>query len=141
MRNAQVFVAACVMLLGAVSFSQHEDKHPIDKAYDACMEKAMSTAEMRDCADEAYKKWDKEMNRAYKRLMEQLDDKGKAELKASQLKWIEYRDLETKLMDRVYSRLQGTMYIPMRAYSSVRLVKDRALTLGSYLDLLDEKGD
>jgi hypothetical protein len=38
----------------------------------------------------------------------------------------------------IYARLEGTMYIPMRADSRMQLVKNRALELKSHLDLLKE---
>lgn len=143
MRLSQSKVLAlvtCGILLGGSVFSQQEKKHPIDKAYEACMEKNSSTAGMRECAEQAEKAWDKEMNRVYEKLRARLDEKGKSALKAAQLKWIAYRDEEYKQLDSLYSGLQGTMYIPMHAYARTHIVRERTLQLTGYLELLDEAG-
>jgi len=40
------------------------------------------------------------------------------------------------LIDAVYELTQGTMFAPMQAYSHLRLVRERSLTLKSYFTLL-----
>jgi hypothetical protein len=44
-------------------------------------------------------------------------------------------DLEFKLVERVYEKLEGTMYIPMHVDHRMQIVKKRALELQDYLDL------
>jgi uncharacterized protein YecT (DUF1311 family) len=102
------------------------------------MEKNQTTAGMVDCIGKAYTEWDSELNSVYNELMKQLDTAGKASLKAAQVQWLKFRDSEFKLIDAVYSSLQGTMYIPMHADSRMQIVKNRALELKSYLDILKD---
>ncbi len=123
-----------------VAFSQEaEEKHPIDIALDKCMDKNPSTHGMIGCLDEAYKKWDAELNKNYKALSLKMDTKQKAALLAAQRKWIEYRDLEFKVQTSVYETMQGTMFQPMAVNDRMEVVKKRALDLKSYLDLFEMK--
>jgi uncharacterized protein YecT (DUF1311 family) len=117
-----------------------EEKHPIDREYDECMEKHSSTAGMVECTDKAYKKWDAELNRAYGELLKKLPAKKAAILKQSQRDWLIYRDANFRLIDAIYDELQGTMYIPMRLYAKLRIVRERALLLSGYVELMGEAG-
>ncbi|MEZ4903577.1 MAG: lysozyme inhibitor LprI family protein [Spirosomataceae bacterium] len=113
--------------------------HPIDVALDKCMDKNPSTQGMVGCLEDAYKKWDAELNKNYKALSLKLDTKQKTALLAAQRKWIEYRDLEFKALGSVYETMEGTMYQPMIVNDRLEVVKKRALDLKSYLDLLEMK--
>ncbi len=123
---------------GFDSPAQEPSQHPIDKALDACTEKNGSTAGMVQCTDAAYAAWDKELNKNYGLLMQNLKPQQKEALRAAQLEWIKQRDLEFKFIDTVYGALQGTMYIPMRIAARMDVVKHRALELHEYLDLVKE---
>ena len=121
-----------------VTFCQEtEEKHPIDLALDKCMDKNPSTHGMIGCLDEAYKKWDAELNKNYKALTLKMDAKQKAALLAAQRKWIEYRDLEFKFQSALYATMEGTMYQPMAVNDRMEVVKKRALDLKSYLTLFE----
>ncbi|NJL59517.1 MAG: DUF1311 domain-containing protein [Desulfobacteraceae bacterium] len=100
------------------------------------MEKDSSTAGMSECMNQAYQLWDAELNKVYNQLKALLKPDVQAALRASQLEWIKFRDSEFALSDKIYSELQGTMYIPMRAGDRVEIVRKRTLELGSYIDLL-----
>lgn len=122
------------------AFSQETpEKHAIDIALDKCMDKNPSTQGTVGCLDEAYKKWDAELNKNYKALTLKMDAKQKAALLAAQRKWIEYRDLEFKAQLSVYETMEGTMFQPMIVNDRMEVVKKRALDLKSYLDLLEMK--
>lgn len=113
-------------------------EHPIEQALQDCLEKDSSTHGMIGCFDKASESWDKELNRVYKKLMELLDEKEQAQLKASEKKWVEYRDAELKVLGSVYDKMEGTMYQPMRVAAAMKLTEDRAMQLKGYLDLLEE---
>ncbi|WP_028669099.1 lysozyme inhibitor LprI family protein [Runella zeae] len=124
--------------MATASFSQQTpESHPIDVSLDNCMDKNPSTQGMIGCLDEAYKKWDAELNKNYKALNLQLNATQKAALLASQRKWIEYRDLEFKTQAAIYQAMEGTMYLPMAVNDRLEIVKKRALTLKSYLELFN----
>lgn len=133
------FLVVCFLFaLPVVSMAQDEtEKHPIDIALDKFMDKNPSTQGMVGCLDEAYKKWDAELNKNYKALNLKLNAKQKAALLTSQRKWIEYRDLEFKFQSELYSTMEGTMYQPMAVDSRLEIVKKRALDLKSYLNLFE----
>ncbi|MDF7820144.1 DUF1311 domain-containing protein [Runella sp. MFBS21] len=136
----KIFFSTLVFSLSmaAVSFSQQTpESHPIDVSLDNCMDKNPSTQDMIGCLDEAYKKWDAELNKNYKALNLQLNATQKAALLASQRKWIEYRDLEFKTQGTIYQSMEGTMYLPMAVNERLEIVKKRALTLKSYLELFN----
>ncbi|MDX6385307.1 MAG: hypothetical protein QOK48_2880 [Blastocatellia bacterium] len=125
------------LLLATASFAQ-ETQHPIDKALEACIDKNGSTAGMVECTDKAYLAWDKELNKNYSELMRTMKPVAKESLRLAQLEWIKFRDLNFKLIDSVYDRMEGTMYIPMRVDARMEIVKRRALELKGYLDLIQE---
>lgn len=127
-----------LLLVPTIVSAQETRKHPIDEALDICTEKDPATAGMVRCTDVAYKKWDQELNKNYQTLMSQLKPAGKQLLKSTQLSWIAYRDNEFKLIDSIYDKIQGTMYIPMRIDEKMQIVKQRALALASHIDMLGE---
>ena len=108
---------------------EERKKHPIDVKIDAMIEKDGSTHGQIRAMDAAYKLWDAELNRVYKKLYSELHSAGKSRLQASQRAWITFRDAEFKFLDAVYGKLDGTMYLPMRVASRVELVKRRAQEL------------
>jgi len=141
----QILLTVMIVVLTSVSasadkpLSQLADKslkHPVDIALGECMEKDWSTAGMTNCTYKAHDAWDKELNKNYTALMQRLSPQEKEILKAAQKKWLEFRDSEYKVIDAVYAKLQGTMYITMRVGERLDIVKQRALALKSYLDLI-----
>lgn len=128
------------VLISAVASAEEEPKkaHPIDKTLEICLQENFTTAGMVECIGQAYEMWDRELNRAYNALNSQLDAEGKASLKKAQLAWLKYRDAEFKLLDSIYSKLQGTAYIPARASSRLNIVRARALELNQHLELLQQ---
>ena len=134
-------VLICVSYpIASVSGSANQDRpqHPIDKALEACIDKNGSTAGMVECTDKAYVAWDKELNKNYTELMRALKPSQKESLRLAQLEWIKYRDLNFKSIDSIYDTMEGTMYIPMRIDARMEVVKQRALELKGYLDLIQE---
>ena len=130
-----IFLFLFSALLTPLKLNPQEYIHPIDKYLDSCQEKNPSTAGMVNCINEAFEKWDAELNKFYKLLMSELDDESAKVLKTAELEWIAYKEKEFKLIDKIYSKKEGTMYIPMRAYDRMDIIKSRALELKSYYDL------
>jgi len=99
-----------------------------------------------DCLDIAYKSWDKELNRTYKKLLKisfGYLDKGQIEalLKSAQRAWIKFRDSEIKYQNEeciainygaARYRLCGTSL----AISRLTIIKYRALALKITLESL-----
>ncbi len=116
-----------------------QQNNPIDTELSDCMEKYPSTKGVLECVDIAYQKWDHELNSYYQKLMDILDDEGKASLKEAQNKWVEFRDLEFTNIANIYSFKEGTMYLPMQALDKMGIVKRRALDLRDFYELLTER--
>jgi uncharacterized protein YecT (DUF1311 family) len=115
-----------------VSFSQVErNVHRLDEVYTDCCNKNHGEYGAANCAIDLSKKWDEEMNKYYKGLMNILDASAQKDLKQAQDQWTKYRDLESKFSSSLHD-MQGTMYIRLAAYRSMRIIRTRALELKSY---------
>ncbi|MDM8562650.1 DUF1311 domain-containing protein [Candidatus Marithioploca araucensis] len=120
------------------SFIHAEEKHPIDIKTEACMEKDYSTLGMMNCSAQSEKLWDTELNRVYRGLQSQLNEKAKKQLKNAQLQWLKYRNAEFKAIDEIYSVLYeksggGTMWRLLPINAKVEIIKERVLVLTGYL--------
>ena len=102
------------------------------------IEKNGSTAGQLQALDMGYKLWDAELNKQYKKLFTKLKGQEREALTTSQKAWITFRDREFATISKIYDKMQGTMYIPMRLWAKVNLVKQRAQELTRYVELLDE---
>lgn len=134
-----------VLTFSITSYAQ-DQKHPIDKEMDACIDKDPSTRGMIECMDAAKVKWDVELNKYYKLLMSTLNDSSKASLRESQRKWIEFRDAEIDAIGDIYEYKYevmngGTLYSLMAVGRSLEVVKTRALELISYYEVFHEFDD
>lgn len=111
----------------------------IEKRQEDCVEKDGSTSGQIDCAEAAYKEWDRALNKAYKKLLAAYPSKiEKDALRSSQRAWLKFRNLEFENIDNVYDRKEGTMYLPMRVESKTRVVRERALQLMRLASILTE---
>ena len=131
-----LFFVFIFFLCNSKLFSQEDKPHPIDAYLDSCMEKNPSTQSMTNCTYEAEKMWDVELNKYYKLLMTVLDDDSKESLKSSEVEWIKFKEKEIINIGNIYSKMEGTMYIPMRAFEIMDITKWRALQLKNYYDLI-----
>ena len=127
-------VLACILSLNykAIGQDEKEDlRHPIEIEREKChsSEENWTTYGLIQCEQIALEKWDKELNRAYKELMNQLSESQQQLLRESQRKWIQFRDLELSFQSQVYSDMQGTMWSISYASASRELTKNRATEL------------
>jgi uncharacterized protein YecT (DUF1311 family) len=91
----------CLLMATAAFAQNHHGQNPCDNA--------QTTAEMRNCAGQEYKKADAELNSVYKQLMSKLTDGGhKASLRTAQQAWIKYRDANCEF--EAYLNRGGTIY-------------------------------
>ena len=76
---------------------------------------------------------DKELNAAYKILINNLDDKSKEKLKRSQRQWIKYRDAEFEFIATNWTRENfGTSSALSRGSYRTSFIKDRVVRLLQY---------
>ena len=94
MRTLLVSVAAAALCLTAFpAFAgSPEVEARYSKTFKTCPGMDRSTAEMVDCIDAETKVQDKALNATYQKIMTDLNDRQKANLKAAQRAWITYRD-------------------------------------------------
>lgn len=116
----------------------HANVHPVDKYLTACIERDSTTAGMVDCTNAAYELWDKALNKQYAALLSVLSASDKQTLREAQRQWLVFRDAEFKAIDALYSRKDGSVYLPMRAADRLDLVKARALKLSAYVALMKD---
>ncbi len=119
--------------LFCLSPSYGQKKDPIDVAMEAAMTKNSSTAGMVDAIDKALVQWDKKLNASYKGLQAKLPANEWKELVIAQRAWVAFRDAQIKAMDATFERMEGTMWIPVRAEMAMNITRQRAQFLENML--------
>jgi uncharacterized protein YecT (DUF1311 family) len=114
-------------------------KDPIDRAMEAAMEKDPSTAGMVRAISDATAQWDKKMNSIYKSLRKNMEADEWSSLVLAQKAWINYRDLQITSIEATYSKMEGTMWVPVSASRVMEITKERALFLESLLENISER--
>lgn len=107
------------------------DRHPIDQLLEKCIEADETTVGMVMCAEEAHQRWDKELNRVYTILMQQIGGAQKRVLREAQRQWIVFRDKETEFITKFYSE-QGSIFRVFAANDIMALTKSRVERLLYY---------
>jgi uncharacterized protein YecT (DUF1311 family) len=130
---------AIALVALAMPLRADEEKHPIDQAMEAAIDKDSSTAGMVQAISKANKQWDAEMNDLYQDLKKSMKPEEWAALVAAQKAWIVFRDAQIKSLVETYGHMQGTMYIPMSASAVMELTKDRSLFLKSLKEMISER--
>lgn len=110
----------------------------IDKTEDTCINKAVSTADMLKCTATANDAWDKEMNKYYNLLMKKLPSGQKSELLKAQKSWLVFRDNDAGFTNSSIKEKQGTMYLNVASGARRETLKQRALQLKSYYQIISE---
>ncbi|MBL7884247.1 MAG: DUF1311 domain-containing protein [Bacteroidia bacterium] len=137
-QNITLFIFILFSMCIFAQDEQLKQKHAIDVRLEACyaIDSNQTTFGMINCEAIARDEWDKELNKYYKLLMATLQPLEKTKLKSAQLAWISYRDKELNFSGAMYYGMQGTMYHVMAAARSCDIVKQRALELKSYYEIL-----
>jgi len=129
-----ISLLASILLLHA-----EERKDPIDLAMDAAMEKNGSTAGMVDAITTANEQWEAKMNAVYKDLRWRMPAEEFSALQQAQRAWLIYREKQLQSYDSTYSKMDGTMWIPIRQSAIMGVTKQRAQELEHILSLLRER--
>ncbi|MFT5875558.1 MAG: hypothetical protein ACI8WT_004551 [Clostridium sp.] len=88
---------------------------------------AGTTMDMREAADEKYKKWDTALNEIYSVLKKQLSASDMEKLQSEEIKWISNRDAKAKEESSKYKG--GTMEPLVYSLSLVEITKERCYEL------------
>jgi uncharacterized protein YecT (DUF1311 family) len=112
------------------------DQDPIDTALDACLAKpeGASTPGMVDCTDEAIRGWDQRLNEVFQWVMAGLDPKSRELVRASQRRWVAFREAEHEAMGGPWRRDKGTIIrvLTVNADLSAIRTKERVQELQLY---------
>ena len=120
------FIFAYTIAYGDSLEDFHKRLDKYSKAADNKFQNAGDTASMVEAYTDYYKILDKELNSVYKLLMNNLagNKEAMSSLKASQLKWIEYRDKEFIFINVAYNS-GGTNDFIYRSSSYPKIVIQR----------------
>ncbi len=126
-----------------VAQEKHKKQHRIDIEYTKCLNNPenQTTFGMVNCAIEAQKAWEAEVDEYYKLLLSKVPEETKPLLKKSQLTWQEYKRCEFKFSTEMYLSMEGTMWQIVAADNKTEFVKQRALLLKSHYETLLEKDE
>lgn len=92
---------------------------------------AVSTAEMRSCANARYQEADAELNTVYRQLVAGLSEKGRGQLKAAQQAWLGFRDKNAIFAATAVE--DGTMAPLVELAELTTLTRQRTAQLKRYL--------
>lgn len=95
-------------------------------------ETVSSTASMREITYQAQVKWEVEMNKVYKRLMQKLTKPQQNTLRKAQQQWLKFRSAEGEAILEIVSAQQGTIHQLSGTNRGMQLVRHRTLELISY---------
>jgi uncharacterized protein YecT (DUF1311 family) len=111
-----------------------ETPDPIDAGLSACLGTASSVTTMGivDCTATAIKAWDKRLNDVYRKTMGALDPKSQELLRASQRKWIAFREAERAALSGPWRNDAGTLANIMEADGELGAIKERVRELAIY---------
>jgi uncharacterized protein YecT (DUF1311 family) len=133
--NAMIMRALPLLLLPLIPFpALAADPDPIDVALDACLAKpeALSTPGMVDCTDEAIRAWDKRLNEVYQQVMVGLDPKSRELVRASQRRWVAFREAEHEAMGGPWRQDRGTIIRVLTVNADLSAIKERLQELRLY---------
>jgi len=133
------FFASVHLITPTRVFAEDDEKHPIERKMDDCMESNTSMSGMQKCAITAIEQWEVELNRIYNALMGKLDKEGKEKLKTTQFLWLKYRDAEFETINSVYTTAEremggDTLWKLTPLIAKADIVKNRTLELTRYLN-------
>jgi len=88
MKKAFLFFAVCLFNTGSALASDNE----FSKDYKRCLDQAVSTYDITECAQQELEKQDARLNSVYKKLRAVESENQKKKLLEAQRAWIKFRD-------------------------------------------------
>lgn len=117
------------LLLSSISIAGQKPKD------DPCPN-AQSQLEMNQCAGNAYKAADGELNQAYRKLVAMLDAEEKAQLKVAQTAWLKYRDAHCEFVGNQYKG--GSIRPMIHAFCLADVTRNRTAELKGQIEDRDQ---
>ena len=136
MNPINCFLTFLLLALSFHSTAQTRKEDHIDEEYHQCLMNDTSYAVLADCSFKAYEKWDKELNKAYSKLIEKIKKEiDKEAMKHAQDAWRAYRDAEFNAFNFMFNKPGNEMSI-MREEGRIEIVRERTLQLRAYIEAL-----
>ena len=126
---------ALLLLLSLFSFpALAADPDPLDGALAACLAKpeGSSTPGMVECTGDAIRAWDKRLNEVYQQVTAGLDPKSRELLRASQRRWVAFREAEHEAMGGPWRQDRGTIIRVLTVNADLSAIKERVQELQLY---------
>jgi uncharacterized protein YecT (DUF1311 family) len=117
------------LLLSSISIAGQKPKD------DPCPN-AQSQLEMNQCAGNAYKAADSELNQTYRKLIAMLDAEDKAQLKVVQTAWLKYRDAHCEFVGDQYKG--GSIRPMIHAFCLADVTRNRTTELKGQIEDRDQ---
>jgi uncharacterized protein YecT (DUF1311 family) len=95
-------------------------------------EEALTQAEINVCAQQSYEAADRELNRVYQQLRDNLSPEEREELRQAELEWIEYRDANCEAESSEYEG--GSLQPTIRYGCLEELTRNRTAELQEQLE-------
>lgn len=108
------------------------DKHPIDTLVGQCLEREMTTVGMVDCIRVGEERWEREMNREYRGLVQALSGQKRRAVERAQSAWLAYRVAQVAAIGAI--DVEGTASQISRARACLELVKAQAERLAGLIE-------
>ncbi len=111
-----------------------EEFAKLDHDINACLTNSTGPAGMKECLSNGIASWDKELNKTYNSLLEELagDRDAKRALRKSEREWEKFRDAEYHLIDRQYKNAPADTHPQVDVLADkLDLVETRARELNS----------
>jgi len=124
------------LLFCTFSFAQTE-VHPLDEELNECVNENYSNHGMIQCHAKYQEEWDKLLNKYYKLLTEHATEDIQLKLKESQRTWLKMRDQEFEFIESFYGSMEGSMYNLVIVNMKRKFVRNRALELKAYYNILE----
>ena len=87
---------------------------------------------MVDCTGEAIRAWDKRLNEVYQQVMAGLDPKSRELLRASQRRWVAFREADHEAMEGPWRQNKGTIIRVLAVSADLSAIKERVQELPLY---------
>lgn len=115
-----------------LSYIDKKESHAINN------NKTGDTDKMLKATNSAQMDWNKELNKYYKLLLQNLSGQDKQDLINSQKAWESYKQYQIRLTNNTILNMQGTMYINVAGGCRREIIKQRALELKQMYTVLFE---
>ena len=112
--------------------------YPIDKKLEKCASENFMTAGMNKCANEGIEAWNRVILNYSKQMEKHLNKEEFLSFTKTQTAWEDYYKKEKDFLNKTIAQKDGDVHTTIAIGNLYELIKQRALSLKSYLMQLDD---